>query len=61
MPKLVENAGGEFGAGHFNKMYRFRSNSNGSMVLAGRSINWVRQRKGIEVMHDLVHKEARNR
>ena len=54
MPQLVEDAGGELSAGHFNKLYRFRCNSTGSIVLAGRSVDWVRQRKGIEVTHDLV-------
>ena len=54
MPKLVEEAGGELGAGHFNKQYQFRGTANGSIVLASRSVDWVRQGKGIEVTHDLV-------
>jgi hypothetical protein len=49
----LEDAGGEFGAGHLNKQFRLRWNHTGSMALAGRSVDWVRQRKGIEVTHDL--------
>jgi hypothetical protein len=54
MPKLVEDAGGELGAGYFNKVYQLRWEHTGSIKLAGRSVDWVRQRKGIEVTHDLV-------
>jgi hypothetical protein len=54
MPKLVEEAGGELGAGHLNKLYRFRWNSTGTIVLAGRSVDWVWQGKGIEVTHEMV-------
>ena len=54
MPQLVEDAGGEFSAGHFNKLFRLRLNHTGSMVLAGRSVDWVWQRRGIEVTHELV-------
>ena len=54
MPQLVEDADGEFGAGHFNKLFGLRWNSTGSMVLAGRSVDWVWQRQGVEVTHELV-------